>query len=126
MNKNVFLFLIYGILILVLGVFPTNVPKEFFDISIFFVRGDYFLHAFLFFPWMLLNPKQFHSVGTWFLLGLFVAITIEGVQFFIPYRMFLWSDLLANCIGVIVGLLIFLILKRIHIKRKKKRVYLFK
>ncbi len=72
------------------------------------VRLDYFLHSFLLAPWMPLrmlygktNPRK---ALFWLILGLPLACLTEVVQYFLPYRTYNIIDLMANILGLLIGL----------------------
>lgn len=74
-----------------------------------FVRLDYLSHVLLFIPWMLLVFWVWHKkVGMicFFLAsvaGIILAIISECSQYFVPYRSFDVSDLITNCLGIVIG-----------------------
>lgn len=76
------------------------------------LRGDYWVHILLFFPWMIMNLKKnlVSSNLNWMVFGIVFAFTAEGVQFVIPYRTFNINDALSNISGVILGACIFMLL----------------
>lgn len=114
------LFLFYCILLLLLAVLPLNGKSSPINhIFIVEIRLDYLLHAVVFLPWMSLICFAFiqwerkilsKKAVTWLILGLCAAFFTEGVQYYLPYRSFNINDLLANELGILLGLpLIFLI-----------------
>lgn len=72
---------------------------------VFRLRLDYLFHALLFVPWMFLTPYEWFKKYSiiWFLTGLIFASMSESIQYFIPYRAFNINDLLANIMGVFIG-----------------------
>lgn len=77
------------------------------------IRFDYFLHSLLLIPWMLLR-MLYKSSGKqeiifWVITGLLIAILIEIVQYFLPYRTYNVIDLMANIFGVFIGGFLWLI-----------------
>lgn len=104
-NKKI-LFWVYVLVVLLLIILPLNGVKKLNDITIISIRGDYFFHAVLLLPWMLLFPTGKLKIVIWFLIGLLFAIGIEFVQYFLSYRSFNINDVIANTLGVIAGLFV--------------------
>lgn len=104
-QKKVLLF-VYVLMVLLLVFLPLNGVKKLNDITIISIRGDYFFHALLLLPWMLLIPRGRVKIAIWFLAGLIFAAGIEFVQYFLSYRSFNINDLIANILGVILGLIV--------------------
>ncbi|RLD50386.1 MAG: hypothetical protein DRJ05_19680, partial [Bacteroidetes bacterium] len=48
------------------------------------------------------------------LISLIFAFSLEGIQYFLPYRAFNINDMVANGIGVILGLIIYTVLKKTY------------
>ena len=67
-------------------------------------RLDHLLHAAIYMPcafsWSLLFPRR---RWLWLPLTLLVGAGTETVQYFLPYRGFDLSDMLANATGAIIG-----------------------
>lgn len=103
-NKK-FLFLYIGT-ILLLGVLPLNTSSELNNITILRLRGDYFLHALMFVPWAFFRPVKKLRVFIWLIIGLAFAAGSETLQYFLPYRAFNINDLVANMLGVVIGILV--------------------
>ena len=75
------------------------------------IRADYLVHALIYLPLpvVLLLSRWGRRVG-WMpviLLSMTVVVLFETVQMLIPYRSFNINDLIANGIGVLIGLLLF-------------------
>lgn len=66
-------------------------------------RVDYFAHMLAFMPWSVwgywLKMNKIH----WFIAGIIFAMTMEGLHYFVPYRVFNIIDLLSNMLGVLLG-----------------------
>lgn len=110
-NKKL-LISIYVLLIIVLMLLPVNNADSAVNhIFILKLRGDYWLHVFLFLPWVLFNRigQIIPSGLIWLLLGFWFAFVAEGLQFFLPYRAFNINDALSNMFGVAVGALLNLV-----------------
>jgi VanZ family protein len=106
----------YSLLIILLAVLPINGPNSFFnDNYILEIRMDYLAHFAIFIPWMILvwlYKKLIFKVLplktiTWLLIGLFLGLFAECIQYFLPYRTFNINDLAANTIGVLLGAVVF-------------------
>ena len=98
---------LYSIIIVVLSLAPVSVPEE-----IEFVLFDKVVHAFSYlllsfiavntFRRLRLSRPKVYSFSYSFFLGL----SIEIVQFFLPFRSFEVGDMGANLVGSIIGCLI--------------------
>ncbi len=78
--------------------------------------GDYFLHFFVFLPWMLIGDFVWGIKlirWKWFVLGVLLATALEVSQIFIPYRGYDIWDLLVGVFGVICSYVQLLIINRI-------------
>jgi len=104
-NKKGFWFYSFAIILLVL--LPLNSAGEINNIIILSFRGDYFLHALVFIPWMLFQPAMKTNLWLWLLYGLIFAAGSEALQFLLPYRAFNINDLIANMAGVVTGAIVF-------------------
>ncbi len=75
------------------------------------IRWDYLLHAMAYMPLPLLLMLCFRkhkALSLWILIGLvgfLVPVLFEMVQMIIPYRSFNINDMVANGVGVMLGLL---------------------
>ena len=118
--------LIYLLILLIGTVLPINsvltTPLD--DIYTLQIRGDYLLHALVYIPLPVLLGlyfkkrtreeirQQTNNIQFWIRLVLFtlpVTVLIELVQLVIPYRAFNINDMMANGVGAILGLMVFLI-----------------
>jgi hypothetical protein len=95
----------YILLILLLTMIPTSSATGLSDITIIELRGDYWIHIFMFAPWAFLKPQKM-SLLPWVVLGFVFAMGTESVQYFLPYRSFNVNDLMANGVGILLGSLI--------------------
>jgi VanZ family protein len=110
------IFWLYTILIPFLAVLPINGSNSRLNSTyIIFVRLDYLAHVGIFILWIVLYKWAYFSVKNKFrgngafrlsLLFLLFAILSEVIQSFIPYRSFNINDLIANLLGVAIGLII--------------------
>ena len=80
----------------------------YFLICIYYIAGGYF-------GFYLFNVNQFQK----FLIAiLLLAFLTEGVQLFVPYRAFSFFDMLANILGIGIGLVV-IYLQKAKINRQK-------
>ncbi len=79
------------------------------NITILTFRGDYFFHSILFsffipIIWFgSLNGVKTLSLILYVFIGLIFATLSEVLQLFVPYRAFNINDMIANCLGIILG-----------------------
>ena len=98
------------LLILLLGsVLPLNsVSSTLNDNYTLHIRWDYLLHALVYMPLPVLLGLWLKK-GSWIRIALFtlpVTVLLEVLQLAIPYRFFNINDLVANCVGAIIGFLL--------------------
>ncbi len=107
---NRYMFWIYFSAILLLVSLPISHAgvTDLNNITIIRIRGDYFFHVLAFLPWAFFLPIFSFSKPTWLLLGIIFAVGSESLQYLLPYRAFNINDLLANTIGIAIGMAIFL------------------
>jgi len=109
-NRN---FWLYFTAILLLIVLPINTPESKFylnNIMIIKIRGDYFFHALTFIPWAFFMFTMNKRLWMWMLLGLLFSTWTEMLQYLLPYRRFNINDLISNALGILLGMVIFLLL----------------
>ena len=76
---------------------------------------SYYVHVLLLLPWLFLTVSAWNRrVLPLLFLGAGVAVLLESIQYFLPYRSFNINDMLANMLGVGLGLTLLI-----------PRVYLF-
>jgi len=109
---------IYTGAILLLVTLPINGEEQLLgklnDNYILQIRLDYFSHALMFIPWVVLvlnawGVDRRSRATRWGLAIVFMlafAIFAEYIQWFLPYRTFNINDLAANALGVVLGLLL--------------------
>ncbi len=106
MNKKYYriALLLYFIAISVLSLNKFNSNKSLNNITVVSIRGDYFFHFLAYIPMFILGKLSFDIKG-WILLiiSLLISSSLEIIQYYVPYRAFNINDLLANCIGVLIG-----------------------
>ena len=112
------LFMVYTIVLVLLAVLPINSTESAINNTyIVSIRLDYLLHFVTFLPWMFLLWKtggvsfssNLYQAFLYIILGLIFALTTETIQYILPYRAFNINDILANCLGVVLGSLFFLL-----------------
>ena len=74
----------------------------------FHIRWDYLLHAIIYLPMPVLMGFSFrHERLFWIRVisfSLLITVLFETIQLVVPYRAFNINDMLANGIGVLIGL----------------------
>lgn len=93
-------------MIVLLVVLPLNgTARSLSDVHVLSFRLDHLLHVALFFPWTWACVWAFGPKYATFALfvGMMAAISLEGLQYFLPYRSFNINDLLSNAVGVLLG-----------------------
>jgi VanZ family protein len=121
------IFWFYTILIPILAVLPLNGANGTLNNNYFIsIRLDHVLHIGLFALWLVLyklayfTGKSFYRKSdtiTFIALVTLFALSCEFIQALVPYRSFNINDLLANLIGVFIGLL-FLFFIPVNIVKK--------
>ncbi len=111
-------FIIYSSILFLLAVLPINSSGSVLNNTyIISVRLDYLIHFIIYFFWMFLLKQLTHSSSRdsihqvliyYLLLGLAFAVWTESIQYFLPYRAFNINDLIANGLGVVAGLILFI------------------
>ena len=118
-------FWIYFAAIILLITLPINASGSRLNlnnITVVRIRGDYFVHALVFIPWAFFMTSMRQPLWLWLLLGLLFATGTELLQYLLPYRRFNINDLISNSLGILLGLLIFVVLTR-GLKQKHERVH---
>ena len=105
-------FWLYFTAILLLIVLPINNSDtlNLNHIMILEIRGDYLVHALIFIPWAFFMLPMQQKAWSWSLLGLLFSTGTELLQYLLPYRRFNINDLISNSLGILLGLVIFLLL----------------
>lgn len=111
------MFIGYIILIILLIILPINGRETRINHTyILKLRLDYIFHALLFTPWMFFyDVVKFYTIFknfklfAWFCNGILFCIFSEVLQYIVPYRTFNINDMIANCIGIVLGLMIFIL-----------------
>ncbi len=111
-------FIIYSyLLILLLGtVIPLNpLSSTLNDNYTLHIRWDYLLHALVYMPLPVLLGLYLKK-GSWIqivLMTLPVTVLLEVLQMVIPYRFFNINDLMANCVGAIIGFMLIPVFRKL-------------
>jgi glycopeptide antibiotics resistance protein len=107
---------IYGLIILAAYLYPGGKMASFDDDYYFNIRGDYFFHCLVFIPFAMmflhyarLKGKSMMKFG---ILAIFGGACFELLHLIIPNRSFNLFDMLANVIGVSLGLAIYNVFKK--------------
>jgi glycopeptide antibiotics resistance protein len=103
------LFWLYIGAIFLLIALPINSAGELNNITILRLRGDYFFHALMFVPWAFFKPVFRLNAWVWGISGLVFSVGSEGIQYLLPYRAYNVNDLVANMLGVVLGLLLYVL-----------------
>jgi glycopeptide antibiotics resistance protein len=105
---GILLFILYISVVLLLNTLPLELATQINDTVWGEFRLDYLTHALIFLPWIFFHfwfrriKKRF-----WFLVGFVLALLIEGIQYYLPYRSFNMYDVLFNVAGLIMSYLLF-------------------
>ncbi|MBQ2488712.1 MAG: VanZ family protein [Bacteroidales bacterium] len=111
---------LYFVALLLLMWLPLNGVVA-LDNYVFGLRADHLLHASVYLPCIYFLGKLVRKpVMALWLLSVGIGLLTEGVQYLLPYRGFDVNDLLANAIGVSLGLFLFLFFLRKKSFEKKK------
>ncbi|NPA58288.1 MAG: VanZ family protein [Aquificae bacterium] len=84
--------------------------------------SDKLIHFIEFFIFAVL-VKEAYSTSYWgaFFYSLFLAVFIEAVQFFLPYRTADYGDFLADLLGITSGLFMYFVIKLTYMELKSDR-----
>ena len=125
---NRILFLLYCIILFLLAALPINGESSSFNnIHIVKIRLDYLFHTIIFLPFLPLameikstnsQRKSILKILSLIVIGVLFAAITEFIQLYLPYRTFNINDIIANSIGVILGLPIILLI-RLKIRMNK-------
>ncbi|MBO4773713.1 MAG: VanZ family protein [Bacteroidales bacterium] len=111
---------LYFVALLLLMWLPLNGVVA-LDNYVFGLRADHLLHASVYLPCIYFLGKLVRKpVMALWLLSVGIGLLTEGVQYLLPYRGFDVNDLLANAIGVSLGLFLLLYFLRKKSLEKEK------
>jgi glycopeptide antibiotics resistance protein len=108
------LFWLYFFAIILLITLPINKSGSLNDITVVHLRGDYFFHILTFIPWAFFGFLMKKNLWIWIIPGLLFAVGSELLQLILPWRRFNINDLIANGAGVLLGTLIFVLVRIIQ------------
>jgi VanZ family protein len=86
-------------------------------------RGDHFVHSSIFIPYMiiigLINSKENNRflISKKLPFAILFAAFCESLHLLLPYRTFSLFDFFANCIGLMIGMVVWLVVRRIVIRK---------
>lgn len=105
---GILLFILYISVVLLLNILPFGFATQINDTVWGEFRLDYLTHALIFLPWIFFH-FWFRRIKKrwWFLVGFVLALVIEGIQYYLPYRSFNMYDVLFNVVGLIMSYLLF-------------------
>jgi VanZ family protein len=116
------IFLIYLAVLVLLSSLPINSTGSTINhIFIVSIRLDYLLHCIIYIPLVtiLWIEKEYEFLVKpwktilWIAAMLIFAAATEGIQYFLPYRAFNINDLISNCLGIILGLILTFAIKQL-------------
>lgn len=110
---------LYFVALLLLMWLPLNGVA--LDNYVFGLRADHLLHASVYLPCIyFLGKLVMKPLMVQWILSVGIGLLTEGVQYLLPYRGFDVNDLLANAIGVSLGLFLLLYFLRKKSLEKEK------
>ncbi len=119
----------YITILILLAVLPINGTNSILNNNYLLnIRWDYLVHALVYIPLVPLiiivqiktgRNVQLHGRATLsfrtlniIIISLLYAFSLEGIQYFLSYRALNINDMMANGVGVILGSIVYLILKK--------------
>jgi glycopeptide antibiotics resistance protein len=101
---GLYLVFLVGMVVVPLGELNTTLSDTF----VLELRLDYLVHALVFVPVVVLWKLGFPGQSLWKIagVGLVLAVGLEGVQYFLPYRSWNVNDAVGNILGIGVGCLV--------------------
>jgi len=109
--RKIILF-VYIVVILLLASLPLNdkdssLLNNITNTYVVKIRLDYLVHLVFFLPFILLVKIAYQIPFLQALLtGILFAVLCEGLQYLLPYRSFNINDLIANMIGIGIGVIL--------------------
>ena len=113
---------LYIITIVTLMVMKTDGKIKLSE-TIWGFRGDHFVHSSIFIPYMiiigLINSKENNRflISKKLPFAILFAAFCESLHLLLPYRTFSIFDFFANCIGLMIGMVIWFVVRRIVIRK---------
>jgi hypothetical protein len=111
-----FIYYLYISIIIVLMLIKTNGKIKLAE-TIWGFRGDHFVHSSIFIPYMIFIGLIYSKENNRFLfskklpLAIIFAAFCESLHLFLPYRTFSIFDFFANCIGLVIGMVVLLMIR---------------
>ena len=107
-----YLFWTYIVVVFLLVVLPVNSgDSSLNDNETLGIRWDYLIHAVVYLPLPVLLVTQVKKLWPTVLIALLIDFSFEFVQLPLPFRSFNVNDLLANSIGIVLGIILMLIFR---------------
>ncbi len=111
------LFYLY-VLLVIISVFwsvnTTGGERSLNKIYVLNLRADYLLHILAFLPWAFFGYLMNKNFWWWLLAGILFASLSESMHYFLDYRTYNINDLISNLIGIVLGAVIILFIKKIR------------
>ena len=113
---------LYIITIVTLMVIKTDGKIKLAE-TIWGFRGDHFVHSSILIPYMiiigLINSKENNRflISKKLPFAILFAAFCESLHLLLPYRTFSIFDFFANCIGLMIGMVVWLVVRRIVIRK---------
>jgi glycopeptide antibiotics resistance protein len=100
------LYLVFLVVMVVVPLGELNTTLS--DTLVLELRLDYLVHALVFVPVVVLWKLGFPGQSLWKIVGvgMVLAVGLEGVQYFLPYRSWNVNDAVGNMCGVGIGWLV--------------------
>ena len=102
-----FLFVLYILAVFLFNILPLGFVEKIQEPLWGEFRLDYLAIALVFLPWIFFH-LCFPTIKKrrWFVVGLMMALLIEGIQYYLPYRGFNMYDIIFNVVGLLMGYLL--------------------
>ncbi len=116
----------YIIILILLTILPINGTSSTLNNTYTFnIRWDYIIHALVYIPLIPLlsfykqssRPIASSKTLAIILISIFIAITLESIQYIIPWRTFNINDMFSNVLGVGIGFVLMKLFERIIYER---------
>ena len=113
---------LYIITIVTLMVIKTDGKIKLAE-TIWGFKGDHFVHSSIFIPYMiiigLINSKENNRflISKKLPFAILFAAFCESLHLLLPYRTFSIFDFFANCIGLMIGMVIWFVVRRIVVRK---------
>ena len=108
------LFYLYVLLVIISVFWSVNTEQSFNNVYVLNFRADYLLHILAFLPWAFFGYLMNKNFWWWLLAGILFASLSESMHYFLDYRTYNINDLISNLIGIVLGAVIILFIKKIR------------